>query len=238
MKAPIIHIEGLDLAGKTTARDRLARCLGGWKVRSNRLIEHNEVFELVDRLRREDALDAESLGHLFVAALSADLRGFRPNEQPLIQDSTILLRSLAYHRVNQTPGVVEAFERLLPLHPRFTVTVVLTASIEARRQRLELRRLRTASEVAPDDLLVEHYPAKFMAMERELVELATEHFNAKVVDTSDLDEPMVTQEIINLAGFPLLALGLHGKTQEFRNSKSHYASPLPWACFVPIVRTS
>lgn len=101
MKAPIIHIEGLDLAGKTTARDRLARCLGGWKVRSNRLIEHNEVFELADRLRREDALDAESLGHLFVATLSADLRGFRPNEQPLIQDSTILLRSLAYHRINR-----------------------------------------------------------------------------------------------------------------------------------------
>jgi thymidylate kinase len=200
LKAPIIHIEGMDLAGKTTARNRLAKRLGGWAVRSNRLSEHNEVYDLADRLRREDALDAESLGHLFVAALAADLRLYQPDEQPLIQDSTILLRSLAYHRVNQTSGVVVALERLLPYHPRFATSVVLTASIDARRQRLEMRRERAADEVAPDDLLIEQNPAKFIAMERELIEVATTHFDAKVVDTSDLDEAAVTREIVDLAG--------------------------------------
>jgi len=199
LKAPIIHIEGMDLAGKTTARNRLARCLGGWAVRSNRLCEHNEVFDLADRLRREDALDADSLGHLFVAALAADLRWYETSENPLIQDSTILLRSLAYHRVNQTPGIVEALERMLPWHPRFTSSFVLTASIDVRRERLALRRAREADQVAPDDLLVESDPAMFLAMERELIDIATMHFDAKVIDTSELDEAAVTAQIIDLA---------------------------------------
>ena len=201
MTAPIIHIEGMDLAGKTTSRNRLAVQLGGWKVRSNQLCEPNAIFEIADRLRRDDALDAESLGHLFVAAVGADLQWHRPATQPLIQDSTILLRSLAYHRVNQTPGVVEALELLLPAHPRFTVSVVLTASLSSRRQRLQMRRERSPGEVAPDDLLVERNPDKFFAMERELVEIATEHFAANVIDTSELSEGDVTQRILNLAGY-------------------------------------
>ncbi len=201
MRVPIIHIEGLDLAGKTTARDRLAQRLGGWEVRSNRLCLNNDVFDLADRLRREDSLDAEGLGHLFVAALRVDLRGYVPDEKPLIQDSTILLRSLAYHRVNRTPQVVEAFERLLPEHPRFFVTIVLTASIEVRRQRLQMRRERSACEIAPDDLLVERDPEMFLAMERDLITIATDHFDATVVDTSELGEAEVATKILKLTGF-------------------------------------
>jgi len=199
MTAPVIHIEGMDLAGKTTARNRLAKQLGGWKVRSNKLCDDNPVFDLADKIRRCDGLDGTSLGHLFVAAIGMDLRSYIRDNQPLIQDSTILLRSLAYHRVNKTPGVVEALERMLPIHPRFTVSVVLTASLEARRQRLQMRRSRSPDEVAPDDLLVEREPAKFIAMERELIGLATEYFAATVIDTSNMSELEVTRQILDIA---------------------------------------
>ena len=191
----------MDLAGKSTACNLLAACLDGWNVRSNQLCEPNAVFDIADRLRREDALDAASLGHLFVATVGADLQWYRPANIPLIQDSTVLLRSLAYHKVNQTPGVVEALERFLPSHPRFTVSVVLTASLEARRQRLQMRRSCSLRDVAPDDLMVERDPERFLAMERQLISIAVEHFEAKVIDTSVLSEQEVVQQILEVSCF-------------------------------------
>ncbi len=198
MNAPTIHIEGMDLAGKTSARNRLAAQLGGWAVRSNQLCERNVVFAVADRLRRENTLDAASLGHLFVAAVGADLQWYQPASKPLIQDSTVLLRSLAYHRVNQTPGVVEALERFLPKHPRFTISVVLTASLKERCARLRMRRSRAPNEVADDDLMVEQDPNRFLAMERELIDIAVEHFSARVIDTSNLNELEVAWHIMDI----------------------------------------
>jgi len=206
MTATVIHIEGMDLAGKTTARNRLAKQLGGWKVRSNKLCDENPVFDLADKIRRCDGLDGVSLGHLFVAAIGMDLRSYKRDSQPLIQDSTILLRSLAYHRVNKTPGVVEALERLLPDHPRFSVSFVLTASLEARLERLQMRRERSPSELAPDDLLVERDPRRFLEMEHELLGLADCHFNAKVIDTSEMCEAEVSQRIIDFTKLNVLQL--------------------------------
>lgn len=156
------------------------------------------IFEIADRLRRDDDLDVVSLGHMYVAAIGADLQWYQPATQSLIQGSTILLRSLTYHRVIRTPGVVESLERFLPVHPRFTVSVVLTASLDSRRQRLQMRRERSPGEVAPDDLMVELDPGKFFAMERELIAIVTEHFEAEVIDTSELSEAEVTRRILDL----------------------------------------
>jgi len=206
MTAPVIHIEGMDLAGKTTARNRLAKQLGGWKFRSNKLCDNNPVFDLADKIRRCDGLDGTSLGHLFVAAIGMDLRSYIRDSQPLIQDSTILLRSLAYHRVNKTPGVVESLERMLPDHPRFTASFVLTASLDVRRERLQMRRERSPGELAPDDLLVEKDPRRFLEMERELISLAKDHFNAEVIDTSAMIEAEVSQRIFDFANLDKLPL--------------------------------
>jgi hypothetical protein len=187
----------MDLAGKSsTCRGLLAALGPGWRVRKNSLCADNPVYELADRLRREDRSRGATLGHLYVAALLADLEDYRPPEGNMIQDSTIMLRTLAHHTVAATPGVVEVMETQLALHPRFTLSVVLTASRDARLRRLELRRRREGHEIAPDDLLVESDPGRFFAMEALLVRLATEHFGAITLDTTDLSPQAVVERVL------------------------------------------
>jgi thymidylate kinase len=193
-----IHLEGMDLAGKSTACRGLQAVLGGgWRVRRNALCDDNPVYALADRLRREDALPAGALGHLYVAAVEADLARYRAPGPPTVQDSTILLRSLAYHSVRRTPLVPEALAAALPRHPRFDVSVVLTASLEVRLARLDERSRLRLDEVAPDDLLVRRDPARFLAMEQVLVDLACVHFGARVIDTSYLTEGEVVGAILD-----------------------------------------
>ncbi len=194
-----IHLEGMDLAGKTTARRDLISALGGdWGVRHNSLWPENPVYELANRLRKEEGVGAEVLGHLYVAALAADLEKYERPSRNMVQDSTILLRSLAYHTVAGTPHVAAALTAMLPRHPRFTRSFVLTACLEARRRRLELRRRQQAEEIAPDDLLILRAPEQFLAMEQVIVDLARQHFDAVVLDTTSLSAAEVTDALLAL----------------------------------------
>lgn len=195
--ARYVHFEGMDLAGKSTATRLFAERSGEeWVVRRNSMDPSNPLFMLADSLRIEDAYSAETLGNLYVAALMADVEKFERPEINTIQDSTILLRSMAYHTVNQTPRVVEAFKDVLPTHPRFDNSFVFTASIEARQERLQQRMRDNPEEVAPDDLMVIRKPEKFMAMEKALVDLATTAFSATVIDTSKLTADEVCNQVM------------------------------------------
>ncbi len=60
--------------------------------------------------------------------------------------------------------------------------------------RLKLRRERAHKDVTPDELWIQSSPTKFFAMDRELVAIASQHFGAEVIDTSDLNESGVTQQ--------------------------------------------
>ena len=197
-----LHLEGMDLAGKSSLCRRL--CAGTpprFASRHNSLSGANPIYALADRLRRENAFSAETLGQLFAAALAADLERFAWPQQPTIQDSTLLLRSLAYHTVAGTPGVPGQLETLLTRHPRFDLSIVLTADRPSRLLRLAERRRCQPAEIAPDDLLVETQPECFDAMERKLVQLARVHFNAHVIDTSALTADEVLRHVSGF--FPL-----------------------------------
>lgn len=195
-----LHIEGMDLAGKSSVCRRFsADPESGFCIRRNALSDDNPVYALADRLRREDAYSAAALGHLFVAALAVDLERFQWPARPTVQDSTILLRSLAYHTAVGTAGLPGRLEELLAPHPRFDLSIVLTANQAARRRRLEARLERQPAEVAPDDLLVIRRPELFFRMEQQLVELARTHFNARVIDTSDLTEKEVFARLLRLS---------------------------------------
>lgn len=199
--AHYIHFEGMDLAGKSTATRMFAEESGeDWVVRLNSLDQDNPLFLLADSLRKDDtdsAYSAETIGNLYVAALLADIEHYETPDVNTIQDSTILLRSLAYHTINQTPGVPSALSELIPRHPQFEQSFVFTASIEARRTRLEERMRTSPEEVAPDDLMVLRKPEKFMAMERCLVDLAQTAFHATVIDTTELKPGEVSDIIID-----------------------------------------
>jgi hypothetical protein len=114
-----------------------------------------------------------------------------------VQDSTVLLRSLSYHSACENHKIVELLESLLPDHPRFTKSLVLTANIEARTDRLNSRYRENPEEVAPDDLLILTEPEKFFKMESYLVYYAVRFFNAEVLDTSELNLRQLENEVLD-----------------------------------------
>jgi len=183
----VIHVEGMDLAGKSTATRVLLSLRPGAVLRRNALTPSNPIYDLADGLRKGDHLRAEALGHLYVAALMHDLDNLNADAVLTVQDSTILLRSLAFNTQIGASHVVDALLEMVPHHPRFGATVVLTASLEARYERLAKRQRELPEEVAPDDLMIHTAPEKFVAMEQSLIHYATLLFDAAVVDTSDIN---------------------------------------------------
>ncbi len=180
-----IHIEGLDLAGKSTICRRLQAALpGGWPRRRNTLLEANPLHQKADQWRRSAAASDAVIGWFYLAALEFDLEHGGNADESVLQDSTILLRSLVYHTIQGTPDLPARFEQLAPMHPRFDRSIVCTASRETRLRRLAIRR---PENLGPEDFLVRDDWTKFTAMESLMIEHAKRWFNAQVVWTDDLE---------------------------------------------------
>ena len=192
---PTIHVEGLDLAGKSTVCRLLSARLGA-EHRHNSILRENPVHAQADALRLGKQLEAGPLGWLFYGALLYDLEYYAPPEGPVVQDSTIILRSIAFHETFGDKALAAKFRTLLPRHPRFTRSFVLTASDEVRLKRLEGRRSRHND--GPEDYLICTDPDGFHRMERLLVEMAAEHFGAEVVDSSNLEREGGKDEVVDL----------------------------------------
>ncbi len=189
-----IHIEGLDLAGKTTICRRLQEQCGGMQVFHNALTVENCLYEKADRLRKEGSVPDEVLGWLYYGALLQDLGTFTPRPGTTLQDSTVLLRSLAYHRATGREELAKHFASLLANHPRFDCSFVVTADRDVRLRRLEGRISR--GNQAADDYLVRDQPELFNRMEQILIETAQEHFDAVLLDTGELENPQSSQDLI------------------------------------------
>lgn len=193
-----VLIEGIDLAGKSTICRRFAeQSRFEWSIQSNSLTRDNPVYQLADRLRKQIAFSAETLGNLYYAGLLADLELFKEPPNNTIQDSTIILRSLAYHTVNKTPRLPELFKSLLDRHPKFDHAFVCSATLEVRLERLKIRR---KENLGPEDFLVRDDPEKFLAMEGCLIEYAQRAFHAQVIDTSNLEKGLGLEPLLDLIG--------------------------------------
>ncbi len=180
-----LHIEGLDLAGKSTVCRKIVEKTG-MEHRHNSILASNPVHDQAEILRKKDLLSPAGLGWIFLGTLLYDLEHYEAPAAPVVQDSTILLRSIAYHSVFGDPGLADRFRDLLPRHPRFTATCILQASDEVRLRRLEGRCSRHNDN--PEDFLICRDPKGFHRMEDILIETAAEHFHAVVVDTSNLEQ--------------------------------------------------
>lgn len=201
--ASCVLIEGLDLAGKTSACLALAASMTPVPDhRRNALTGDNVLYAAADEVRRARSLPGDYLAHAYLAALALDLRQYRPPSRMTIQESTIGVRSYAHYRARGDEQFAQAFARLLdaPEHPRFDGAIVLTANLDVRRERLEMRRREAPHEIADDDLAVINTPRIFEMMERILIEEATKRYGAVVIDTSDLSKAEVVEVMKGVIG--------------------------------------
>lgn len=183
-----VHIEGLDLAGKSTMC-RYIEKLGNFSKRNNTLLppDCNPLHKTADKLRKQDALAIPELGWMYYGALLLDLKEYDKYASDLIlQDSTIIARSIAYHTVFGDKELAQKFRELLPEHPLFSFSCLLTASAEVRLERLKGRISRNNDN--PEDYLIRSDPAGFYRMEDILADIVVNHFKGIIIDSSNLEE--------------------------------------------------
>lgn len=184
-----ILFEGLDLAGKSTVCRRfLQQAAGDWTIRRNALAIDNRVHALADELRKADALEDEALGWLYLAALRADIALLATEGTPpgnILQDSTILVRSLAHHITRGRMKLVEQFCSLADSLPRFDRVFLCVADRDTRLKRLAKRR---KTELSPEDFLVRDDYDRFQRMEEVVTDFVTTQLGGIVIDTSGLEQ--------------------------------------------------
>lgn len=192
-----IHIDGMDLSGKTEASLLLAKNKGDdWEIRRSTLLENNPIYRFTNNLYKNNEATTEILGFLYLSALSHDIEHFEWPKKNIIQDSTIILRSIAYYTVNQNPRILEAFEDIIPKHPKFSASFILDASMEERLRRLE-KRLKTTEQISSGDLMIKTDPTKFIALNNCLIDTAKRIFHSKIIDTSNINISSVAQLLDN-----------------------------------------
>lgn len=205
----LLLIEGLDLAGKSTAVHGVMRALqeAGHQVRlcRNALTVDNPIHAQADAARMANVLDRATIGGLYVAAHALDLVGYASQSHSgfQLQDSS-WLRCLALHRTlaRQEPTgssahVVAALLALRPLAPRFRRAVFLRASISARAHRLRRREREAPASVDEMDRWVLTDPDRFLAVEEALRRCVYQASDLVVeIDTTDLSPADVVSSIL------------------------------------------
>ena len=189
-----LHIEGMDLAGKSTTSEIFAQISEiEWIVRDKRLTQDNPIYDFALGLSKKEGVSSETLGYMYLAALIQDIKFFKLDSN-IIQDSTILLRSLNYYKsVYLNNELVQAFSKLIQQHPTPNKSFYLTADICSRRQRLAQRIKIAPEKLTSMDLLIQNDPNKFIHIDESLQELSVKIFNSEVIDTSK----MSVMEVVN-----------------------------------------
>ena len=178
-----LHIEGMDLAGKSTIADMIKnRSNVNWIIYNNYLSQDNAIQQFEKQIRKAKLYDDEIYGYLHYVTLLADIKYFELKEN-VIQDSMLLLRSINYHKEQGNIALVQLFEELVPKHPIPNLSVYLTVNIGSRQKRLLKRQQWTKN-----DKLIFTDLERFEKRDKELMELSCKYFNSTVLDTSDMTE--------------------------------------------------
>ncbi len=189
---PYYLVEGIDLSGKSSVIRRLHHLNPNYTVRHSSLLGSNHILQVAKEIEKDGS---EWIGYLYAKALEYDLKRFSWPISATIQDSTILLRSLAYHAAAHFSVILARLEALALLHPRFTGVYILTTSLEERRIRLRKRMKESPEKVTVNDLKVIRDPDFFLRMEEAMVNYARTLFDPIVIDTTNLTLDEVVEKI-------------------------------------------
>lgn len=207
MSSPFVLFEGLDLAGKSSAAHAFAaQAPGGpWRIQEKSLVGSNPIRSTAVALKKNERLTDGTMGWLHYASFLADVDLFEEPETPTVQESLTIFRSIAYHSVVGDPELAQAFTRQLDRVDVFSEAFALTASIEARQERLAQRIKENPRLVSPLDMLVQEEPTKFMEMEKRLLDaLHTSLSSVVVVDTVEFSREGVVDFAIQRTTSPTL----------------------------------
>jgi thymidylate kinase len=182
-----VLFEGLDLSGKSTLCRELATSLG-WPLRHNSLLPTgtDQAHQAAQEAHRTQTGSIIEVGRLFLGVLASELESYRAEGEPCIQDSTILLRSIAYHTGLGNLELAAEFAALAPRHPKPVLAFLCRPTPEVRLRRLEGRISR--GNDTPEDYLVRDDPETFQRMETIIHDLAQRHFGMEILDTSNLED--------------------------------------------------
>lgn len=194
-----LHIEGMDLAGKSTISNKIAdNSVLEWVINDKKLNQSNPLYDFALEQGKKDIHNSDTMGYLYLAALMEDLRIFK-HETNIIQDSTLLLRSLNYYKtLGKNDDLVNAFSLLVLKHPKPNKSFYLTADINTRRNRLENRILSTPKKITTMDMLIKNDPKKFIWLDKSLMDLSVNYFNSYIIDTSKMSDTEVVEKIMDI----------------------------------------
>jgi thymidylate kinase len=197
-KPYFLHIEGMDLAGKSTTAEKFVQASTlKWTINDKRLTQVNPIYDFAWGIGKKKICDSDTLGYLYLADLMEDLKAFQINGN-IVQDSTLLLRSLNHYKtVGNNEKLVQAFTALVPKHPMPDKSFYITANIDVRRSRLEKRISQMPGKLTANDMLIKNNPVEFIKIDESLKELSVKYFNSKVIDTSYMTEQEVVECIKN-----------------------------------------
>ena len=199
-RGPMVLVEGLDLAGKTTLASSLR---DKWRATGvpvsfsrNALVENNTIAAAANAFYKTyTGTDNVATGGLFLAAHVWDAAHFQapPPTGAHLQESC-WLRTLAYNRFAGTPLIQQLVADAGKEQPAFDLVIFLTADIAVRAARLKQREAEKPGENDALDAMVVTNPAGFLRLEEEL-RAAVREFNKVVVeiDTTALGKDQVIE---------------------------------------------
>lgn len=198
-----IHLEGLDLAGKSSLAHYIKdNSKYSWKINNNQLTSKNIIYEFTNQLGKEEMYDDEIYGYLYSIALMADIKKFNQTEN-IIQDSTLLLRSLNYHTNCGNSKIVNILLDLIEKHPKPDASIYLTANIETRIKRLQKVMKDNPNGVSKNDMLILNDPNEFITRDKKLQLLSQKYFGSVIIDTSYLTYEEIVEKISNIIGLDI-----------------------------------
>ena len=200
MNNEFLHIEGLDLSGKSTlVKTIIENSKLYWLVRNKKLTNINPIFDFVTKIQKEGQYSLDVIGNMCLGALWADIDNYLVEEKNIIQDSTMALRSLAYYAARGYTKIANGFEAALDKHPKPTHSFCLSASLDTRLKRLD-KRFKENGQISKLDLEIINNPKLFMKTDKIIQDAAIKYFNSKIIDTSNLSEYDIFEIVRNDVG--------------------------------------